>query len=139
MPLSSIGLGRRGEWRGFCGFVSETPSLTSLTHSKNTGVRIMSRLRGRGSGTSITVTILPGRGLITCTWSDINTASAIECVTSRAVMPNLARAQQFNVHPLSCDFVESAERFVEQQDIGCQDQRARNRHPLLHASGQFVW
>ena len=46
--------------------------------------------------------------------------------------------QQIVVEPEAGDLVERRERLVHQQNIGIGDQRARQRHPHLHAAGQFA-
>ena len=69
----------------------------------------------------------------------MNTASAIEWVTSKRGGAGLRPdPQQFQIHPLPGDLVERAERLVEQQDVGRQHQRTRDRDALLHAARQRV-
>jgi hypothetical protein len=47
--------------------------------------------------------------------------------------------QQVVVEAEAGDLVECRERLVHQQDVGIGDQRARQRHPHLHAARQFAW
>ncbi len=45
--------------------------------------------------------------------------------------PDLAlQLDQFDLHVFAHLLVQRAERFVQQQHLGLQDQRARQRHPL---------
>ena len=36
------------------------------------------------------------------------------------------------------DLIERRERLIHQEDVGIGDERARERHPHLHAAGQFT-
>ena len=61
--------------------------------------------------------IRPGRALITTTRDDRKTASGIEWVTNRTVVPGLLPdPQDLGVHPLPGHLVERAERLVHQED-----------------------
>jgi hypothetical protein len=46
--------------------------------------------------------------------------------------------QQIVIEPKPRDLVERRERLVHQQDVRIDDQRPRQRHPHLHAAGQFA-
>ena len=46
--------------------------------------------------------------------------------------------QEIAVEPEAGDLVERRERLVHQQHLRLGDQRARDRHPHLHAAGQFA-
>src|SRR5581483_4118866 len=59
---------------------------SSSSISWKCGVRIISGDRGRGRSMFITAATRPGDGLMTATWSERNTASAIEWVTSSVVV-----------------------------------------------------
>ena len=64
----------------------------------------------------MTSAIRPGRGDITTTRSDRNTASGIEWVTNTTVGAGLgADADQLGLHVLAGHLVEGAERLVHQQ------------------------
>jgi len=47
-------------------------------------------------------------------------------------------AQHLILHAHARESVERAERFVEKQDFGVIDERARKRYPLGHAAGKMV-
>ena len=62
----------------------------------------------------------------------------IEWVTSRVVRRPLGPdALQLEVEPLAGHLVERAERLVEQQDLGLDDQRPGDGDPLAHAARQL--
>ena len=82
--------------------------------------------------------IRPGRGDITTTRSERNTASGIECVTNTVLVPVCAQMpQQLGLQPLAGHLVQRAERLVHQQQRRVHGQRPRDRDPLLHAAGQL--
>ena len=98
-------------------------------------VRGAAAAAGRWSTTSTT---RPGRGLITATTSERNTASAMPWVTISVVAGLLGPdPQQLDVQPLPGHVVERAERLVEQHHRRLDDQAAGDRHPLPHAAGQL--
>ena len=87
----------------------------------------------------------PGRGDITTTRSDRNTASAIEWVTNSTVLRGLAGevalapdAQQLERHVVARHGVERAERLVHQQQRRVEQQGAAQRGALLHAARQLA-
>ena len=47
-------------------------------------------------------------------------------------------AQELEAHLVARQRVERRERLVHQQDVGIEQQRARDRDALLHAAGQLV-
>ena len=59
---------------------------TSSATAWNSGLRVISAVRGRGRSTGTEATIVDGRGDITTISSASSTASSIECVTSRVVV-----------------------------------------------------
>ena len=61
------------------------------------------------------------------------------CVTNSTVLRSrLHSCQQIVLQLAARQLVERAERFVHQQDRRVPGERAHDRHPLLHAAGQFV-
>jgi hypothetical protein len=65
--------------------------------------------------------IRPGRGLITTMRVEENTASAIECVTKMTVLSVFSQSRSsWLVQMIARDFVEGAERFVHQQQVGLE-------------------
>src|SRR5581483_5781155 len=62
-------------------------SRTSVTSSKKRAVSRVSAVRGVGRSMSTMPAMRPGRGLITTTRVERNTASEIECVTKITVLP----------------------------------------------------
>ena len=93
----------------------------------------VSTVRGWGRSTSTTRAIRPGRGDITTTRVERNTASGMEWVTNTMVVagapPDL---HQLEVHPLARHLVERPERLVHQQQLRVEGERAGDRDPLLH-------
>ena len=80
----------------------------------------------------------PGRGDITTTRVDRNTASGIEWVTKTTVVAGLAAdPQQLGLHVLAGHLVERAERLVHQQQRRVRGEGSGDRHPLLHAAGEL--
>ena len=83
--------------------------------------------------------IRPGRGDITTTRSERNTASGIEWVTNTTAAPvSAADARQLGLHPLARHLVERAERLVHQQQPRTLGERARDRDALLHAARELI-
>ena len=81
----------------------------------------------------------PGRGDITTTRSERNTASGIEWVTNTTAAPvSRADPDQLVLHPLAGHLVERAERLVHQQQPRALGQRPGDGDPLLHAAGELV-
>ena len=81
----------------------------------------------------------PGRGDITITRSDRNTASGIEWVISSTVLRAAAQMRSSSqVHLLARHRVERAEGLVHQQERGVVQQAAGDGGALLHAAGQLV-
>ena len=68
-----------------CSPRSRSNSRTSVTSSKKRGASRVSTPRGLGRSISTIPAIRPGRGLITTTRDERNTASEIECVTKTTV------------------------------------------------------
>ena len=75
---------------------------------------------------------------ITATRSDIESASSWSWVTKTKVMPTSSEGAQLDLHRFAQPFVERAQRFVEQQNLGPAHQRAGQRHALALAAGQLV-
>ena len=81
----------------------------------------------------------PGRNDSKATRSARNTASLIECVTSRIVFDSLKPdALQLDVHHVAGDRIERAERLVHQEGVRVIAKRARNRGALTHASRKLA-
>ena len=75
----------------------------------------------------------PGRGDITTTRSERNTASGIEWVTNTTVVPVSAQMRiELGLHVLAGHLVEGAEGLVHEQQGRVEGQRAGDGHPLLH-------
>ena len=92
-------------------------SRTSVTRWKYRSISRVSTVRSRGRSMSMIALIRPGRGDITTTRVDRNTASAIEWVTNMTVVAGaLPDLEQLEVHPLAGHLVERPERLVHQQD-----------------------
>ena len=96
-------------------------------------------LRGRGRSILTSSSTRPGAALITTTRSASSTASSIWWVTNRIVDlkpgPDL---EQELLHQHARLEVERGERLVHQDELRAADQRARDRHALLHAAGELV-
>ena len=113
-------------------------SRTSVTSSKKRGASRVSTPRGLGRSISTIPAIRPGRGLITTTRDERNTASEIECVTKTTVeRETLPDREQLEVEALARHLVECAERLVHQQKRGLERESARDRRTLLHAAGEL--
>ena len=56
----------------------------------------------------------------------------------RGELLRVEQVDQLVVESLPGDFIERTERFVEQEDLGVQHQRASERAPHLHATGQLL-
>ena len=104
-----------------------------------------STVRGRGRSILRSAAMRPGRGDMTTTRSDRNTASAIEWVTNSTVLRCLAGevalapdAQKLERHVVARHGVERAERLVHQQQRRVEQQRAAERGALLHAARQLA-
>ena len=96
---------------------------------------IISSERGRGSATSITSLMRPGRAVITTTSSPSRIASSIAWVTNSTVLwVRVEDAQQLLLHHDLGLRVERGERLVHQQDRPFHDQRAGERDALAHAA-----
>ena len=82
---------------------------------------------------------LPGRGVITATRDDRNTASKIECVTKTTVQPSFSRSASSSFQPgnWGC-LVERGEGLVHQQYIRPGDEGAGDRDAHLHAAGELA-
>ena len=104
----------------------------------NSGLRIMSGVRGRGRSMSMISLIRPGprahhRDLV---GEEDRLVDAVgdQQRGRRLLGPD---AQQLEVEVLPGHVVERAERLVEQQHRGLERQRARDRDPLPHAAREL--
>ena len=105
----------------------------------NSGVSRMARVRGRGRSMSITRSICPGRGVITMTRSERNTASAHAVGDEQdghaPLVPDLLEVE----HQLVAgERIERAERLVHQELRRVVNERATERDALPHAAGELV-
>ncbi len=118
----------RGTDRGSRGCNARTP-----------GVSRIASVRGRGRSMSMTRSIRPGRGVITITWSDRNTASGTLWVMNSTVMRrSLQMRCRSSTSWSRVERVERAERLVHQELGRIVDQRPADRDALAHAAGQLV-
>ena len=106
----------------------------------NPSDRMMSIRPWRLNPGATTRTIRPGLVPMITTRSARNNASATECVTSIVVIRlSPPDPLELDVHVAPCDRIQSAERFVEQQYLGVECQRAGDGDALAHTAGKLLW
>ena len=114
-------------------------SSSTRTRPARSAISAALRLRGRAAAIGMVAARRPGLPVIATTSSARKTASSMEWVTNRMVLPVAAWMRASSpCSDLARDRVERGERLVHQQDVGLDRERPRQRHPLALTAGQLM-